>query len=88
MRGPYPRGQLVQFDKSNDCLLEDFSVVNRPGQSWVEDNISVYRSSKCVIRRGLVDGNDSPGGVGIMVEQSASREAPVLIEHVDAIPPG
>lgn len=88
MRGPFPRGQLVQFDKSNDCLLEDFSVVNRPGKSWVEDNVSVYRSSKCIIRRGLVDGNDAPSGVGIMVEQSAAREAPALVEHVDAIRQG
>ena len=27
-RGPYPRGQLAQFGRSDSCLLEDFSVEN------------------------------------------------------------
>ena len=88
MRGPLPRGQLVQFNMSHNCLLEDFSAINRLGHSWVEDNISVYQSSNCVIRRGLLSGNDSPSGVGVMVEQVAGKSSGVLVEDVDAVRQG
>ena len=58
-RGPISRGQLVQFDKSHRCLLEDFSAINdlNPSISWPEDNVSVYKSNNCIVRRGLLDGN-------------------------------
>ena len=29
-RGPFPRGQLVQFNKSPSCILEDFSAIHDP----------------------------------------------------------
>jgi len=84
-RGPFPRGQLVQFDKSNDSTLEDFSCENPPDSSWPEDIVSVYRSSNVVLRRGLVDGNNSTSGVGIMFELSDSISKDGLVEDVDAI---
>lgn len=84
-RGPFPRGQLAQFDKSDDCILEDFSAENPATTSWVEDNVSVYRSSNCTIRRGLLDGNNSPSGVGVMFELSGGIGAGGLCEDVDAI---
>jgi hypothetical protein len=83
-RGPLPRGQLAQFDKSDDVILEDFSVVNPPDSSWVEDNVSVYRSSNAIIRRGIIDGNNSPSGVGVMFEQSGG-EVGGLCEDVHAV---
>lgn len=83
-RGPSPRGQLVQFNMSNDCLLEDFSVENPETTSMPQDNVSVFWSSRCLIRRGLIDGNNSPAGVGVMVEHR-SGDGDVLIEDVDAI---
>jgi hypothetical protein len=55
-RGPFPRGQLVQFDKSDGGVLEDFSVVNPQQTSWPEDNVNVYQSIDIEIRRGLIDG--------------------------------
>ncbi len=66
-RGPFPRGQLVQFNASDRGLLEDFSVINPPG-SWPEDNVNVYRSVDVVIRRGFIDGNNSPSGVGVIFD--------------------
>jgi hypothetical protein len=41
MRGPFPRGQCVQFDKCPRSVLEDFSCVNEIGKnvSFTEDNI-------------------------------------------------
>jgi hypothetical protein len=78
-RGPIPRGQNVQFNKSPDSILEDFSAENGP-TSWTEDNVSVFRSDGCVVRRGLVSYNNSPSGDGIMLEGSFS----CFVEDVDA----
>ena len=82
-RGPLPRGQNVQFNKSPDSILEDFSGENG-STSWTEDNVSVYKSDRCVIRRGLVSYNNSPTGDGIMIE--GSFDCPV--EDVDALQQG
>jgi hypothetical protein len=80
-RGPFPRGQLVQWNASDQGLLEDFSVENPPG-SWPEDNVNVYKSMDATIRRGLVDGNNSPSGVGVIFDGDTSTG---LVEDVDAI---
>jgi len=82
-RGPMPRGQNVQFDKSPNSILEDFSAENG-STSWTEDNISVFRSNRCVIRRGLVFYNNSPTGDGVMIEGSFD----CLVEEVDAVQQG
>lgn len=80
-RGPFPRGQVVQFDKCNDSLLEDFSVVN-PAGSWPEDNVNMYKSTNVTVRRGHVDGNNSPSGVGVIFDGDTSTG---VVEDVDAI---
>ena len=82
-RGPIPRGQLVQFNSSASCTLEDFSAINNPDPtaSWPEDIISVYNSDNCIIRRGLLEGNNSETGVGIMFELSDNG----LVEDVDTV---
>ena len=51
MRGPMPRGQCLQFDKSNNSLLEDFSCEN-DNSSFTEDNINVFESNNVTVRRG------------------------------------
>lgn len=80
-RGPFPRGQLVQWNASDSGLLEDFSVENPPG-SWPEDNVNVYKSLNVTVRRGLVDGNNSPSGVGVIFDGDTSTGR---VEDVDAI---
>jgi hypothetical protein len=82
-RGPMPRGQNVQFHRSPNSMLEDFSAENGP-TSWTEDNISVFRSDSCVVRRGLVSYNNSPTGDGVMIEGSFD----CLVEDVDAVQQG
>ncbi|HEY1945147.1 MAG TPA: hypothetical protein VGH40_23780 [Roseiarcus sp.] len=82
-RGPEPRGQNVQFNQSPNSILEDFSAENGP-TSWTEDNVSAYRSDRCVIRRGLVSYNNSPTGDGIMIEAGFD----CLVEDVDALQQG
>jgi hypothetical protein len=86
-RGPFPRGQVVQFNHSDGSFLEDFSAENPPG-SWTEDNVSVWRSSNVTIRRGLVDGNNSPSGAGIMYELDDGVAHGGLTEDVDAVRQG
>jgi len=82
-RGPTPRGQNVQFDRSPHSVLEDFSAENST-TSWTEDNVSVFRSDCCIIRRGLVSYNNSPTGDGVMVEGSSD----CVVEDVDAVQQG
>jgi hypothetical protein len=82
-RGPFPRGQNVQFNRSPNSVLQDFSAENGP-TSWTEDNISVYRSDACVVRRGLVSYNNSPTGDGVMIEGAFN----CLIADVDAVQQG
>lgn len=80
-RGPFPRGQLVQWNNSDDGLLEDFSVVN-PAGSWPEDNVNIYQTNGVVVRRGLIDGNNSPSGVGVIFD---GGESVGRVEDVDAV---
>ncbi|MER9618741.1 right-handed parallel beta-helix repeat-containing protein [Mesorhizobium sp. M0207] len=82
-RGPFPRGQNVQFDRSPDTSLEEFSAENGP-TSWTEDNISAFHSDRCTIRRGLVFYNNSPTGAGVMLEGSFNCR----VDDVDAVQQG
>jgi hypothetical protein len=81
-RGPLPRGQLVQWDKSDDGLLELFSVENPSNTAWTEDNVNVYKSLAVVVRLGLIHGNNSPSGVGVIFDGDTSTG---LVEDVDAV---
>ena len=82
-RGPYPRGQNVQTSWSPRCILEDFSGENGP-TSWTEDNVSVFCSDRCTVRRGLVSYNNSPTGDGVMLEGSSD----CVVHDVDAVQQG
>jgi hypothetical protein len=88
MRGPFPRGQLVQFDKSDDSLIEDFSVENIAEVSWPEDNVSFFQSARGTARRGLIVGNNSPSGVGVMFEAFDMVGTGGLVEDVDTVDMG
>ncbi|MFE1601563.1 right-handed parallel beta-helix repeat-containing protein [Methylobacterium sp. ID0610] len=81
MRGPYPRGQLVQFNRSGNSSLENFYVHNDAATSWVEDNINVGDSNNVTIKNGLIDGNNSPSGQGVIFENSTGG----LVQNVDVM---
>lgn len=90
MRGPFPRGQLVQFNRSDNSTLINFYNSNDPLISWPEDNISVYNSVNAIIKNGLIDGNNSDGGSGIMIEHDAINASDLrltnaLVEDIDVI---
>lgn len=81
MRGPFPRGQLVQWDKSDRGSLTDFSMVN-PATSWPEDNVNMYQSLNMTVARGFIDGNNSPSGIGVIFDGDTSTGT---VEDVDAV---
>lgn len=83
-RGPFPRGQIVQFDSSPNSSLSDFYNINPNNLAWTEDNVNIYKSSNVTISRGLIDGNNSPSGIGVIVEALSVATAS-LIEDVDTI---
>lgn len=83
-RGPFWKGQGIQFNQSNNCIVDGFLIENEPGKSWVEDNISVYHTSDCVIRNGSIKGNDAPYGAGIQFEQRQGTDSGGLVENVTA----
>ena len=84
-RGPFPRGQFVQLDKSHDGIIEDFYTNNPSDTAWTEDNINIFNSSNAIIRRGVIDGNNSPSGIGVIFEQLDDGVSGGLVEDVDAI---
>ncbi|WP_282117794.1 right-handed parallel beta-helix repeat-containing protein [Maribacter aquivivus] len=92
MRGPFPRGQLVQYDKCVGGLLENFSVINDREIAWTEDNISIYKSAGQQIKKGLIVGNNSPRGVGVMFEDQNTEGARGgtggLVEDIDFLEMG
>ena len=81
-RGPFPRGQLVQWDNADHGSLTNFSDENALATSWTEDNINVYQSQYVTIRNGLVDTNNSPSGDGVIADNLSGN---VLVENVDAV---
>jgi hypothetical protein len=84
-RGPFPRGQLVQWDNSNHGTLTDFSDENSLVTSWTEDNVNIYQSRHIRISDGLVDTNNSPSGDGVIADNLSGD---VLVGNVDAIHQG
>jgi hypothetical protein len=80
--GPEPRGQFIQLDKSGSATIDNFYVHDDPNNSHVEDNISVYSSPNVTIRNGVIDGNNSQSGVGVMFEKGSTGG---LVDHVDTV---
>lgn len=80
IRGVSPLGQLVRFRQSDRGRLEDFSVINPPG-SVTAHNVHSQLSEDTYIARGHIDGNNAPGGYGVIISGGGIG----LVEDVDAI---
>jgi parallel beta helix pectate lyase-like protein len=80
--GPFPRGQFVQLDKSGDSSVSDFYVLNEAGKSSPEDIVSVYASPNTTVSNGVIDGNNSQTGVGVMFEGGSTGGR---VTNVDAL---
>lgn len=82
-RGPFPRGQLLQYDTCNSGIVQDFYCSCDLTNSFPEDNINLYLSSDVIVRRGLIDGNNSSSGIGVIFEQFGGGVSGGLVEDVD-----
>ena len=80
--GPMPRGQFIQLDHSDSATINGFYAYDGPNSSYTEDNISVFYSKNVQISNGLIDGNNSPNGVGVMFEGTSQGGT---VSHVDAV---
>ncbi|MDD5263094.1 MAG: hypothetical protein PHD76_14725, partial [Methylacidiphilales bacterium] len=86
MRGPFPRGQLMQADNSPNGSLSNFSIVNDRNIAWTEDCINIYECSGWSISQGLIDGNNSPSGDNIIFEgYPGALTTSGTVDHVDSI---
>ena len=80
--GPFPRGQLVQYNNSGNSTLTDFYVYNDPNHSTPQDNVSAYSSPNVIVSNGVIDGNNSTHGVGVMFEVGSTGGR---VDNVDTI---
>lgn len=85
IRGPYWRGQCVQFVQSDGGLLTNFYVKQFLETSSGHDNINAFDSSNVTVRNGLVDGNYSRNGVGVIADSNAHK---MTVEDVDFLNQG
>jgi hypothetical protein len=82
MQGPFPGGQLVQFNRSGDASLTNFYAKNDADTSHPEDVVSVVDSPNVTVSNGVIDGDNSPSGVGVMFEGDSQGGQ---VSNVDAI---
>jgi len=74
LHGPYPRGQCFQVVSCTGFMFSDFTCVQDNTIAFPEDDVSIWNSSYGVIKRGYIQGNNAPRGVGLISEMS---------DHVD-----
>ena len=80
--GGFPRGQFVQFGYSDGSKLTNFYTRNELTKSRTEDNVNVYHSNNVVIENGVIDGNNSRSGVGVLFEGDSGGG---VVRNVDAV---
>ena len=80
--GGFPRGQFVQFGFSDGSRLTNFYTKSDLYNSRTEDNINVYHSNNVTIENGVVDGNNSPSGVGVLFEGDSGGG---IVRNVDVV---
>lgn len=82
-RGGFPRGQVIQWDKSGDFVLRNFSGEADQDVAWTEDLVNVYdvRSSGGLIENGYLSGCNSPSGWGIIAEDARG----IVVRQVDSV---
>jgi hypothetical protein len=80
--GAYPRGQFVQFSYSDGSKLDGFYNFNSLTGSRTEDNVNVFNSKNVQILNGVIDGNNSPSGVGVLFEGASDGG---IVRNVDVI---
>ncbi len=82
IRGPYWRGQCVQVQASHGAIISNFYIQQFFETSSGHDNINAYESSDVIVQNGLIDGNYSRNGVGVIADKDAHN---MTVRNVDVI---
>lgn len=82
IRGPYPRGQCVQFVQSSNSSLKNFYTKIWKDQSRSEDNVNMYQSDNVSVSEGFIDGNYSINGVGVIADTGSDN---AHVKNIDLI---
>ena len=69
-RGPFPGGSGIQFEYSDDVVIDTWYNYNDIEIAWPEDSMSAYRSNNLVMKNGVVEGSNAPTGWCLMFEGS------------------
>ena len=80
--GGFPRGQFVQFGYSDGSKLTNFYTKNDLTQSRTEDNVNIFHSNNILIENGVIDGNNSRTGVGVLFEGDSGGG---IVRNVDVV---
>ncbi len=81
--GGIPRGQFVQFASNSDnSKLSNFYTRSDLTMSRTEDNVNVFHSNNVIIENGVIDGNNSPSGVGVLFEGDSGGG---IVRNVDVV---
>jgi len=82
IRGPYWRGQCVQILRSDGASVANFYAQQFLETSSGHDNFNVYESSDVSFSDGLIDGNWSRNGVGVIADSEGHN---VTVKDVDIV---
>lgn len=82
IRGPYWRGQCVQVFKSHGAKISNFYAQQFLESSSGHDNFNAYESDHVVVSNGLIDGNWSRNGVGVIADSLANN---MTVKDVDIL---
>ena len=80
MRGPFWRGQCVQVEESHYAYLSNFFIQQFLETSSGHDNINAFKSENATVVNGLIDGNWSRHGVGVISDKGAHN---MVVKNVD-----
>ena len=80
--GGFPRGQFVQFGYSDGSKLTNFYTKNDLTKSRTEDNVNIFHSNNILIENGVIDGNNSRTGVGVLFEGDSGGG---IVRNVDVV---
>lgn len=70
IHGPFPRGHCIQTSYCNDAIIENFICKNQWQYSYTGDTINLWRSTRLTVSNGVILGENSPTGTGLMLEES------------------
>jgi len=85
IRGPYPRGHCVLFHLSDRSSLKEFYAKSHRETSFEGDNINAFDSDHVRISEGLIDGNYSRNGIGVIADKGSDF---MTVENVDFVRTG